>query len=274
MNLSSELKTRTASVVLSKNDLASKDSASSEHHAFDSELNLLIDASAATFEHIHRITQHHPNDETKLTLTQFLETLQQHYQQLGYSQDTSIAAHYAICATLDDILRQHTKHSLHTATQHTDDTSFLHHFHQSRLESEKFYSILEHISTQPDKYIDLLELMYLCLRFGYKGQYRNTPFGLQQWSLLTDNTYRLITQTKGQHSHILSPDLNNTTPITLPATSLITKKRRHFYLLTSLIFVVLVVATGFIFKQTYNATQSALATPTTLATAPQQETTP
>lgn len=268
MNLTTELKAQAVTVAFPQNNLANWcKQAPFTRHTPEAGLNALVDCSAAAFEHIYALTQQPLSSEAKQNIAQLLETLQQHYQQLGYSQDISLAAHYAICATLDDILRHHAKHSLHTTTQHTDDAQFLQSFHQSRLEQEKFYSILEHISPQADKYIDLLELMYLCLRFGYKGQYRNTPFGLQQWSLLTDGTYRLITNIRGQHSHILSPNLPETAPIAAPHATPTVKKPHRFYAIVSLVFILLAVAAGLVFRETYNTTREALimhdTTPTT-----------
>lgn len=261
MNHSTELKTQATTVVVSQNNLAGWcTQAPFTRHSSESGLNALVDCSAAAFEHIHLLTQHPLSNETKQNIAQFLETLQQHYQQLGYSQDISLAAHYVVCATLDDILRHHTKHSLQTTMQHTDDAQFLQSFHQSRLEQDKLYSILEHISPQADKYIDLLELIYLCLRFGYKGQYRNTPFGLQQWALLTDGTYRLITETRGQLSHILSPTLPEAPPAMLPTMPVTTKKPHRFYVLATLTFVFLALVAGFIFRETYNTTREVLTT--------------
>lgn len=227
-------------------------------HASQAGMNPLVDNSAAIFEHIYALMQHPVSFEIRQTLNQCLESLQKQLQQLDYSHDITLTAHYAICATLDDIVRHHTKPLFQTHTNPTEQTQFLQNFHQSRLEQEKFYSILEHISAQPEKYIDLLELMYLCLRFGYKGQYRNTPFGLQQWILLTDNTYRLIVETRGQHSYTLSLPISavkNTVSILPPA-----KKRRRFYLLTLLGLLGLMIATSLIFKETYNATHSVLNT--------------
>lgn len=252
MNPSTELKAPVETLMFQHNHLARwYPGASSTHHSLESGLNSLVDCSAAAFEHIYALTQGSQSNISKKNIEEYLETLQKHYQHLDYSQDISLAAHYAVCATLDDILRCV-----------GSDGQFLQKFHNSRLEQEKFYSILEHISPQADKYIDLLELMYLCLRFGYKGQYRNTPFGLQQWSLLADNTYRLITHIRGQRSHILSPDLFITQkPLALPSQitpSITQKKQPRFYVLTLLLFVLLSMASGFIFRQTYNATRVAL----------------
>ena len=254
MNPSTELKTTVETIVFPQNNLARWYKATtSTHHTPESGLNTLVDCSAAAFDHIHLLTQSPLTNESKKNIEEYLESLQKHYQHLGYSQDISLAAHYAVCATLDDMLRC-------TGS----DGQFLQNFHNSRLDQEKFYSILDHISPQADKYIDLLELMYLCLRFGYKGQYRNTPFGLQQWSLLTDNTYRLITQLRGQRSHHLSPGLSVATlpkalPLASPLTPLTSAKKQHrFYLIAVLIFISIAVAAGFVFRETYNTTREVL----------------
>ena len=255
-SLTTELKTPSETLVFQQNNLASWCRVTSSiRHSPEAGLNALVDCSAAAFGHIHLMTQSPLSNEAKKNIVEHLETLQQHYQQLGYSQDISLAAHYAVCATLDDILRCM-----------GSDVQFLQNFHDSRLEQEKLYSILEHISPQAEKYIDLLELIYLCLRFGYKGQYRSTPFGLQQWSLLTDKTYRLITQIRGQHSHILSPSLP---PPSFTPKKAVAKKHRRFYLLALLVFIVLTIATSLIFQQTYNTTREALGSHAT--TTPQQQ---
>jgi type IV/VI secretion system ImpK/VasF family protein len=241
----------------------------SVRHSPDSGLNPLADQAASIFGHIHLMAHGPLSSETKRNITEHLEILQTHYQKLDYSPDISLAAHYIVCATLDDILR----------CIGSSDGQFLQKFHNSRIEQEKFYSILEHISPQADKYIDLLELMYLCLRFGYKGQYRNTPFGLQQWSFITDNVYRVIAQTRGQHSHTLSPSLfplpstdTSVSPGTISAG--VTKKRRKFYTITLLAFAFLAIITGFIFRQTYDTTREALMTHEFVTSQQDQEATP
>src|SRR5262245_31343537 len=40
-------------------------------------------------------------------------------------------------------------------------------FHKEKSGGEKFFQILERISSQPGRYIDLIELQYVCLALGY-----------------------------------------------------------------------------------------------------------
>lgn len=252
MNPSTELNVTAEALPLPQSTLGRWYKATlSTRHTPNSGLNNLADSSTAAFEYIYLLAKSPISNELRKNIEESLEALQKHYQQLGYSQDISLAAHYAVCATFDDMMRCA-----------GNEGRFLQTFHSSQLEQEKFYSILEHISAKTDQYIDLLELMYLCLRFGYKGQYRNTPFGLQQWSLLTNNTYHLITQVRGQRSHTLSPGLKSHTPQKSPPVSAsVTPKKQHsFYFQVILLFIILAISIGFVFRETYKTTRQAFNT--------------
>lgn len=269
MDASTGLKKYTGTAITASQHWPSwcKTNAATVLHTPESGLNSLADHAGIIFNQLSLITQQTLSLETKKKLAELLDTLRQDYQQLDYSQDISLAAHYIVCATVDDILRCAGSH----------EGQFLQKFHNSRLEQEKFYSILEHIHTQSDKYIDLLELMYLCLRFGYKGQYRHTPFGLQQWAFITDNVYRAIAQARGQHSYFLSADslsLYNTSSLT-PASSHSDKmkKQQQFYIVTLSIFITLMIVIGFIFQQTYNKTSEVLTTHHSMSDLAKQEVT-
>ncbi|MCD8524811.1 MAG: type IVB secretion system protein IcmH/DotU [Gammaproteobacteria bacterium] len=200
------------------------------------------------FFYLHHLIQSPLHADTKKNIADYLETLQKRYQGLDYSSDMTLAAHYIVCATVDDILRCMAHH----------DIQYLQKFHQSQLEQEKFYIILERIGKQPEKYIDLLELIYLCMRFGYKGQHRHSPFGLQQWSLVADNTYHIINATRGNHRHYLSTQNSLSEPVEY--TEKITKKysRRQFYTITLLIFFILLLFTGILFHETFTLTRDTL----------------
>lgn len=42
---------------------------------------------------------------------------------------------------------------------------------------ERFFEIIQNLKQDPDKNIDLIEFVYLCLQFGYKGKYQVLPSG-------------------------------------------------------------------------------------------------
>jgi type VI secretion system protein ImpK len=70
-------------------------------------------------------------------------------------------------------------------------------FHREVLGGEKFFQILEQISGQPSRYIDLIELQYICIALGFEGMYRIQDRGQLKLAELQHNTFRLIRETRG-----------------------------------------------------------------------------
>lgn len=70
---------------------------------------------------------------------------------------------------------------------------------------------MERAIKEPALYIDLMELMFLCLSLGYKGQYRTTEHCQFQLELITNNLYKHIRAYRGNFSKTLSP-----TPLKTP----------------------------------------------------------
>ncbi len=71
--------------------------------------------------------------------------------------------------------------------------------------------ILERLSQDPEVHIDLLELIYLCLRFGYLGQYRQIPEGKDIVNHITQKLFDCIRHQRGElkkELHIAAPAEN------------------------------------------------------------------
>ena len=64
---------------------------------------------------------------------------------------------------------------------------------------------MERTIKEPALYIDLMELMYICLSMGYKGQYRTTEHSQYQLEQITNNLYKHIRAYRGSFSKTLSP---------------------------------------------------------------------
>jgi len=56
----------------------------------------------------------------------------------------------------------------------------------------KFFDMLGQLSKSPDRYLDLLELQYVCLALGFMGMFREQPDGQAQVQSKQDALYRLI----------------------------------------------------------------------------------
>lgn len=103
---------------------------------------------------------------------------------------------------------------------------------------ELFFTVAEKASRQPHKMIDLLEVIYLFLSVGFKGQYRET--GSEQLKRFTHQLEQILSQYR-QPSALYSH-----TKVTMPKVRKPTRKKR--YALTTLLFSGLI---GLILSLTY-----------------------
>jgi len=65
-------------------------------------------------------------------------------------------------------------------------------FEQEAAGGVKFFDMLNELSKAPDRYLDLLELQYVCLALGFMGMYREQADGLAQVQSKQDALYRLL----------------------------------------------------------------------------------
>lgn len=106
----------------------------------------------------------------------------------GADPDQVRIARYIVCTFVDTAVFQTPwgGHSVWGAR------SLLVLFEQEAQGGEKFFSILEQLCKSPDRYLDLIELQYVCLALGFQGKYRGTADGATTVQALQDRLYRLI----------------------------------------------------------------------------------
>jgi len=112
-----------------------------------------------------------------------------------------ISARYAICAALDETVlgTPWGSHSM-WSTQ-----TLLSTFHKETWGGEKFFTILDRILQEPDRNVDLLEVMYLCLALGFEGKYKIQDRGQAQLAGIQDDVFRIIRRLRGDFERRLSP---------------------------------------------------------------------
>ena len=117
----------------------------------------------------------------------------------NYRSPIILAARYALCALLDEII-------LTTAWGSKSiwrTQNLLNTFQREAWGGERFFVILERSSEDPVIHIDLLELMYICLNMGYEGKYQHLERGYQQLTEIIDTLYEVIQQQRGEFSQKL-----------------------------------------------------------------------
>ena len=83
-------------------------------------------------------------------------------------------AHYALCASLDDVVLNTPWGSSGTWSER----SLVSTFHQEVRSGARFFDVLRQMSDNPGKYLPVIKLMYLCMSLGFIGQYRLSRRGL------------------------------------------------------------------------------------------------
>lgn len=110
-------------------------------------------------------------------------------------------AHYALCASLDDVV-------LNTpwgSSGSWSARSLVSTFHQEVRSGERFFDLLQKMNASPGKFLPVIELMYLCLSLGFVGRYRLSPRGTGELETLRQDTYAIIARQRALAHAELSP---------------------------------------------------------------------
>jgi type VI secretion system protein ImpK len=112
---------------------------------------------------------------------------------LGVANDSVIAARYVLCAALDEAVLGTPWGAQSEWAQHP----LLVALHREAWGGEKFFEMLDRISSDPARHIDLMELQYLALAFGFRGKYDREPRGHEKIAGVQHDLYRKIRSYRG-----------------------------------------------------------------------------
>lgn len=179
-------------------------------------LNPISDAAAPLFSmcgQLKKLKSYRHLSKLHQELMQEIQAFQTMAKTQGYSSEHILVSRYALCATLDDLI----KNTSWGAHGQWDQYSLLTAFHPDTVNPDRFFVILERIIKEPSLYIDILELMYICLSLGFEGPYRSgsaTPEPTQvdhynnfQFEKIIQGLYQQIRAYRGDFHKNLSPYL-------------------------------------------------------------------
>lgn len=166
---------------------------------FDSGVNPLISAADPVLTVATKLmANHHTPDTDNLhaDLIHEMNAFESNANNHQYPPQIILAARYILCTFIDEtITNSHWGKKIDWQSQ-----SLLQRFHQEASGRVRFFVILERSSEDVHSNIDLLELIYLCLRLGYEGKYQQREKGLEDLIKVTDNLYGLIREHRGNFS--------------------------------------------------------------------------
>jgi len=117
-----------------------------------------------------------------------MRSFEQRARELEVPMEQLRPAHYALCASLDDVV-------LNTPWGGTGlwgAQPLVATFHHDVVGGERFFELLGQMRQNPGRFLPVIELMYLCMSLGFQGQYRLSPRGPAELERLREETYALI----------------------------------------------------------------------------------
>lgn len=214
------------------------------HHDIKAGLNPIADAASCLLSAISKMktmSDCHSLAKLKEELVSEMDTFYYAINQHGYHPEYTIICRYIMCSTVDDIAT-HTKWG---GKGQWEDYSLLAAYDQDTKHEETFFTILERTTQDPARYIDLMELIYLCLSMGYKGPFRSTEHSQFQLEQITHHLYQHIRAYRGNFSKALSPK-----PLRITKPTIRAAKRSHLsllfgFLVTACLVMAIFVSLGY-----------------------------
>ena len=139
-------------------------------------------------------TNYHDIKKLREYLTKELEFFQINAQNLNFNAEVIVISRYALSACIDETIektpwgRKFNWHKSRLITRPQQKIS----------PGEHFFIILNRICQHPYKFIDLIELMYICLSFGFEGKFLHQPFEKNHLQQITESTYHTIRKQRGE----------------------------------------------------------------------------
>lgn len=118
----------------------------------------------------------------------------------GVPHEIVLAARYVLCAALDEAVLATPWGAQSEWAQHP----LLVALHREAWGGEKFFEMLDRISRDPSRHIDLMELQYLCLAFGFAGKFHLQDRGHERLADVQQDLYRKIRNHRGAPNSELS----------------------------------------------------------------------
>jgi type VI secretion system protein ImpK len=109
----------------------------------------------------------------------------------GIAPETVLAARYVLCAAVDEAI-------LSTPWgREWGEQTLLVALHREAWGGEKFFDMLQRISADPARHIDLMELQYVCLALGFAGKFQVAERGQARLAEVQTDLFRRIRTYRG-----------------------------------------------------------------------------
>ncbi len=159
-------------------------------------INPIIDVSSPLLGLIIRIQSLTKNENVEglhRKISEEIKAIETELYNQKYDRATILAHRYALCSALDEAVMT----TEWGAESEWASNSLLSQFHNETWGGEKFFTILQRLMGEPNRYFDLLEFMYVTLSLGFEGMYRVRHYGRDELNQIIEDVSVLIRKEKG-----------------------------------------------------------------------------
>lgn len=135
------------------------------------------------------------------TVIDELRNFQQVVRARGAPDEEVRYGHYALCALIDEVVLSTPWGSKSAWVKQ----SLVATFHNEVVSGDRLLEIAEALEARPNRSPNLLELIYLCISFGFEGRMRLDRQGASRLFQMRERIYNAIRQVRGAFERALSP---------------------------------------------------------------------
>lgn len=159
--------------------------------------NTLLANASGLFKQIMVLQNSYEIGSVESVRQAFVDNINQYTEttvQAGEENSQVMLARYLLCTFLDEMISA----TFWGKDNNWSSNSLLGYFYNETYGGEKFFQLLDKLMSSPSKYVDLLEVMYVCLSLGFEGKYRIQNRGKMQLDTIRDGLYKQIKIIQGR----------------------------------------------------------------------------
>lgn len=168
-------------------------------------INPVVDAANALLSLIVKLrnTPSHNNVEALYNqVSQEIRQFEGRLKQEGQRPEMVLASRYALCAAIDEAVLS----TPWGANSGWAQRTLLSAFHNETSGGQKFFLILDKMKESPAENLNVLELLYFILSYGFEGKYKVVDRGRDQLSAIRGDLYQTLRRFRAQGEADLAPD--------------------------------------------------------------------
>ncbi|SAK49545.1 OmpA/MotB family outer membrane protein [Caballeronia pedi] len=139
-----------------------------------------------------------------LVLSQEMRMFETLCEQAKIRRDHMLGARYCLCTALDEAAMKTPWGGTKAGAQWSGNALAVA-FHNDREGGVKIYLLIGRLMSEPREHLDLLEVIYRILSFGFMGRYRSEPDGARSHEAVRQRLYHEIRLGRGSPQGALSP---------------------------------------------------------------------